>query len=235
MMDAGFASSEPRRKHQAADVLHDADESSTEHVEIVPLRAGQVLLRPGDRIEHVHVVEHGLVTLSAAAKGMKNLELAVIGPGGVVGADAVLGCASSGRLVAVEIAGRARRVPTAKFRELVIRDPQLREQTWATLESLFDQFAMTAAAQAHGTVQQRLARWLVLRCHHLDGNELRFTHDSAAKALGVRRPGITVALHELEGAGLLRSHRGHCIIKDPDGLSELAAFRPPLRQEAGAE
>jgi Crp-like helix-turn-helix domain len=44
------------------------------------------------------------------------------------------------------------------------------------------------------------------------------THDFLALLLGVTRPGVTIALHELEGKGLIRSTRSHVRILDRDGL-----------------
>lgn len=40
--------------------------------------------------------------------------------------------------------------------------------------------------------------------------------------LGVRRPGVTVALQLLEGRGLIRSNRGEVIIRNRAGLVTLA-------------
>jgi hypothetical protein len=40
--------------------------------------------------------------------------------------------------------------------------------------------------------------------------------------LGVRRPGVTVALQVLEGKGLLQARRGEITIRDREGLVDLA-------------
>jgi hypothetical protein len=40
--------------------------------------------------------------------------------------------------------------------------------------------------------------------------------------LGVRRPGVTVAIQILEGKGFIRAKRGVVTIRDGDGLVELA-------------
>ncbi|WP_365989334.1 helix-turn-helix domain-containing protein [Mesorhizobium sp.] len=50
--------------------------------------------------------------------------------------------------------------------------------------------------------------------------------------LGVRRPGVTVAIQELEGRGLIRATRGEIVISDRDGLFQLAdgTYSEPERE-----
>ena len=52
----------------------------------------------------------------------------------------------------------------------------------------------------------------------LDVDELKITHEFLAIMLGVRRPGVTVALNLLERNGLIKSHRGVTTIVDRKGL-----------------
>ena len=49
-------------------------------------------------------------------------------------------------------------------------------------------------------------------------SELHLTHEVLSTALAVRRAGVTDALHELEGLGLIRSTRGQINILDRHGL-----------------
>ena len=65
-----------------------------------------------------------------------------------------------------------------------------------------------------------MARWLLMAHDRVEGDEFRLTHEFLAVMLGVRRPGVTVALHFLEGAGLIRSTRGLVTVLDREGLEE---------------
>ncbi len=70
------------------------------------------------------------------------------------------------------------------------------------------QASATAFANAEHTVEMRLARWLLM-CHdRVDGDDLALTHEFLSMMLGVRRPGVTTALHILEGNGLIRAQPG---------------------------
>jgi len=71
-------------------------------------------------------------------------------------------------------------------------------------------------------VEARLARWLLM-CHdRIDGDEIALTHEFMGMMISADRSGVTVTLHILEGAGMIRSKRGRVIIRDRDKLEELA-------------
>jgi hypothetical protein len=55
-----------------------------------------------------------------------------------------------------------------------------------------------------------------------EGDEMPLVHDFLALMLGVHRPGVTVAIHSLEGRMLIRGERARIIIIDRKGLEQLA-------------
>jgi CRP-like cAMP-binding protein len=67
-----------------------------------------------------------------------------------------------------------------------------------------------------------LARWLLMVHDRQDGDNLALTHEFIAVMLGVRRSGVTDALHELEGKSLVRASRGAIRILSRKGLIALA-------------
>ena len=73
-------------------------------------------------------------------------------------------------------------------------------------------------ANGWSKLEDRLARWLLMAHDRLDLDELSITHEILSIMLGVRRPGVTVALNLLERNGLIKSHRGGIIIVDRKGL-----------------
>jgi DNA-binding FadR family transcriptional regulator len=60
-------------------------------------------------------------------------------------------------------------------------------------------------------------------CHdRVEGGDIPLTHEFIAMMLGVRRPGVTVALHVLEGMQVIRAKRGVVTVLDREKLEELA-------------
>lgn len=84
------------------------------------------------------------------------------------------------------------------------------------------QLAYALVSCAQHLMEARLARWLLM-CHdRLRGDEISLTHEFMAMMISAQRSGVTVTLHTLEGAGMIRSTRGLVTIRDRAKLAELA-------------
>jgi CRP-like cAMP-binding protein len=78
--------------------------------------------------------------------------------------------------------------------------------------------AQLAVCNSRHSLQQRLARWLLVAQDQLGQDEIPLTHQCLSRSLGVRRAGITTAMGQLEAAGLLQGGRGRLRILDREGL-----------------
>jgi CRP-like cAMP-binding protein len=83
------------------------------------------------------------------------------------------------------------------------------------------QAEQTCLANGRGKLEERLARWLLMAHDRIGKSRLEITQEFLSIMLGVRRPGVTVALRGLEHRGLIEGRRGLIIIVDRKGL-ELA-------------
>ena len=101
---------------------------------------------------------------------------------------------------------------------VVERVPVMGEVLSAAVMLLLGQVARTAHANAHGCVLERVARWLLGAHDRTDADELLVTHDTLSRMLGVRRVGVTNALHVLEGDRLVQARRGRVRVLDRAGL-----------------
>jgi len=83
------------------------------------------------------------------------------------------------------------------------------------------QVATTALANGRARLDERLARWLLM-VQDRSGTTFPITHEFISVMLGVRRPGVTLAIQILEGNGLIEARRGVVTIVDRDGLIKLS-------------
>ena len=78
----------------------------------------------------------------------------------------------------------------------------------------------STACNAVHSVEQRLARWLLMARDRVDDDEFPLTQEFVAMMLGVTRPTVTVVAVTLQRADLIKYHRGHITILDGRKLEE---------------
>ena len=84
------------------------------------------------------------------------------------------------------------------------------------------QTSHTAICNAQSKMDERLARWLLMAQDRIQSDVLPLTHEFLSLMLGVRRPGVTVALKTLRERGLISYLRGEITIKDRKGMARVA-------------
>ena len=187
-------------------------------LEPVDLPQGMILEHPNEPVEHVYFPTAGVISIVAMTpQGQTQIEAGLVGREGMSGTMVVLGTDRSPHQTTVQIGGAGYRMPAAQLRE-ALQQEALRERLLHYCHALSVQTAHTALANAKLKLDARLARWLLM-CHdRIEGDEVPLTHDFLSIMLGVRRAGVTVSLHILEGQGLLRATRGLIRVLDRGGL-----------------
>src|SRR5215204_2293808 len=140
----------------------------------------------------------------------------------MVGLPVVLGIDRSPHGYMVQAAGEALRIPAQDLRTAIQQSPSLQAGFLHYTHALMVQTAQTAYANAGFSIEARLARWILMTDDRLEGGDLPLTHDFLAMMLGVRRPGVTIAVQSLEGNRLIRAKRGRITVLDRTGLEEVA-------------
>lgn len=124
--------------------------------------------------------------------------------------------------VSVQIEGTALAMDASDLRRLVGSVPQLRSAYLFFVAHIQLQMASTLRSSMKHTVEQRLARLLLMCRDRTDGDDIRFFHCEMAAVLGVRRASITDTLHRLEGRLAIGNTRGLISIRNRAILQEVA-------------
>jgi CRP-like cAMP-binding protein len=177
---------------------------------------------PGNEIKSLIFIEKGIGSMTTTFKDGTQVEVALAGYESVLGASALLGTHHSLNRVYMQIGGygySTRKVIAAEefqrngdFHRLVLRYTQAQ----------FVQCAQTAGCNARHSVQQRLARWLLLVHDRMEGDELPLSQEYIAHMLGVQRTSVTEQAGKLQKAGLIRYSRGKIQILDQEKLERKA-------------
>src|SRR5476651_1559373 len=110
------------------------------------------------------------------------------------------------------------RMKIADFRRDFSKSAVLRRELFLFTHLLMIQIAQTAACNRFHVVTQRMARWMLMTRDRVNSNEFRITQQFLALMLGVRRPGVTVAMCSLRERKLITYRRGTITILDHEGL-----------------
>lgn len=191
--------------------------------ETVPLGRHDVLAEPGQPHKWVLFPESGLGSVVAISPEDHLSEVGMFGRDGLAGTPLLLGTDRSAQKVLIQSDGTGWRIAAAPFGAAIAASRTLHGALLRYVQTMITQSAHTALSNATHTVEERLARWLLM-CHdRTDGDELGLTHEFLGTMLAVRRPTVTTALHILEGMDLIRNVRARVHIRDRAGLETLAA------------
>ena len=175
------------------------------------------------KIEKVYFPEDGIVSIVAATLDGKQCEVGLFGREGMSETATVMGTDHSPHEAYVQAIGiSALRLPTAALDAAMAESGTMRLHLLKYVQAMVIQLS-TSIAAAGQTIEQRLARWLLM-CHdRVEDNELPLTHEFIGMMLGVRRAGVTNAITGLVGQNLIEVGRGKVVIVDRPGLEHQAA------------
>ncbi|WP_019906533.1 Crp/Fnr family transcriptional regulator [Methylobacterium sp. 77] len=173
-------------------------------------------------ISHVYFPEPGVVSVVARTLAGERLEAGVIGPEGMTGLAIIHGIERAPNEIFVQIPCRAWRIETDRFAAAIAQSPSLLSYMLRFAHVFSVQVSQTVICNGRFTIDERLARWLLM-CHdRSDREDLPLTHEFVSLMLGIRRSGATMGLQRLIKAGGVTAKRGIIGIRDRDVLIEAA-------------
>jgi CRP-like cAMP-binding protein len=192
------------------------------HFRRVELSARLRLHEAGQRIDHVYFPEGGVISIVAVALDGKQCEVGLFGREGMSETATVMGTDHSPFEAYVQAVGvSAMRLHTKALTDAMAESTTLRLHLLKYVQAMTIQLSSSIAA-AGQTIDQRLARWLLMFHDRVEHDTVPLTHDLIAILLNVRRPGVTEAMHQLSKRDLIVGTRGQIEIMDRPGLEQLA-------------
>lgn len=184
------------------------------YLERVPLKRRQVLHERNLPVMYAYFIEHGLASLMARADDQCVLEVGTLGRLDFVGLPIVLGTTRTPHRCVVQVPGEAWRISADNLQALLGCCPALRQLLMCYVQATNVQSSQLVVCNTRHGLRQRLARWLLFAHDRVEGSEIALTHQFLARALGVRRAGVTTAMGRLEEAGMIHRGRGRIMILD---------------------
>lgn len=181
-----------------------------------------VLSAGGQKIKNVYFPLTGMISLVTQLKDGTSLESMTVGCEGFSGLPVFHGVNSSRTMAMCQIEGAFLRVSAESFTSLLNEAPQLALLLHRYSQFAHDVVAQSAACNSMHLIEQRCARWLLISSDAVGSSEFGLTHEFLSQMLAVRRPGVTVAIGELEKRKLIGHRYGNITILDKQGLEKAA-------------
>jgi CRP-like cAMP-binding protein len=179
------------------------------------------LEKPNKPIRYAYFMESGFASVVATSL-QKSVEVGLIGREGMSGMTVVMGNHRSPHSTYIQAAGQAQRINIGHLRKGLEASNSMQKSFLKFAQVFMIQTAHTAIANARAKIEQRLARWILMAHDRIEASYLPLTHEFLSIMLGVRRAGVTEALHILEGKQLIKSLRGQIKVLDRKGMERIA-------------
>ncbi len=193
-----------------------------ERSEVVQVKSQEILFQPEEKLEYAYFPEDCVVSLVTVMEDGDQVEAMTIGNDGFSGIPIFHGVETSKHKGCGQISGTSRRVTAKDFRDLAQECAGLRRLLHRYSEFVFETVAQSAACNRLHVIEQRCARWLLMSQDRVGRDRFDLTQEFLAEMLGVRRPGVTVAMGILEKAGLIAHGRGNITVVNRAGLEKAA-------------
>ena len=186
---------------------------------VVPLKLKTILHKPGEPIREVYFPGGGFCSMLTVLEDGSMVEIATVGREGMVGVNAVLDGMPGPFMTMVQgETDTCYRMKVDAFRREIERRGAFHELMAHFGQALFGFVAQSTACNAMHSVEQRLARWLLMAHDRMGTPAFPLTQEFVAIMLGASRPTVTIVAGTLQKAGLIKYRHGRVTIVDRESL-----------------
>jgi CRP-like cAMP-binding protein len=154
-----------------------------------------------------------LVGLSSGQRA----EMGTVGNEGFVGIPALLGTRPT-EFVIAQRAGEAYEISAIRIASLIERSRLLQQGLLQYVGHAYHVAKQTTACNAYHTIEQRLARWLLLMQDRTGKDSFPMTQELLSQMVAATRPRVTEAAAKLRADSIIDYHRGRVTIRDRKAL-----------------
>ena len=183
------------------------------HLECTQLPLGGVVYESGATLHAAEFPTDCIVSLLYCMENGESGEIAVVGNEGMVGISLFMGGSSTSSRAIVQSAGSSYQLPAPLLLEEFERNGEMMHLMLRYAQSLITQMTQTAACNRHHSIDEQLARWLLLSLDRLSGDTMTMTPQLIANMLSITMARVAEVAGRLERPGghrlPQRPHQGH--------------------------
>lgn len=188
-------------------------------LDVIPLTLKDLLHKPGEHTEHVYFPGGGFCSVVTVLTDGRMVEVATIGREGAVGALALTHRHTSPSATMVQGGSdTCYRMRADAFPHEMDRRGPFYELMTDYAQALVGFIMQSTACNAVHSLEQRLARWLLMARDRMESDKFPLTQEFAAMMLGAARPTVSLIASTLQNAGLIEYSRGWVTVLDREKL-----------------
>lgn len=192
------------------------------HLRELVLKPDQVLYEAGDEVTKVYFLHDGMISKLAVFEDGTEIECALVGREGAVGATAAIGLKTSVTRDVCQVRAAASVMDVAALERAAAQSERIHDAIDRYCAWKMGYVIRNGACNARHSVEQRLCRWLLNCCDVLEQRQIDLRQEVFAKMLGVQRTTINPILQRFRDDGLIALGRGRVTILDKALLRERA-------------
>ena len=192
------------------------------HLELTDLPLGTVVYDVGGVLSAAYFPADCIISLLYCMNNGTTGEIAIVGYEGMVGISLFMGGLSTSSRAIVQSAGTAYQLPASILLEEFERHGDMMNFMLRYAQSLITQMTQTAACNRHHSVDEQLARWLLLSLDRLSGNSMTMTPQLIANMLSISVARVAEVASRLERLGVISYSKGRIKVVDRSTLEKLS-------------
>jgi CRP-like cAMP-binding protein len=195
-----------------------------DHAKVIESSVREPVYQPGSPITEVYFPLSSVFSVVAVADpdGQAVVEVATVGPEGMVGLPLFLGATTSPHAAFCQVPGMTARLHADGLRQTLTDDGALHQRLNRFVQATIVQIAQNVVCNSTHSVEQRAARWLLTTQDRVGQENFPLTHEFLAQMLSVRRPTVSETASRLQSQGLIRYTRGQITITNRQALENIA-------------
>ncbi|HYX15175.1 MAG TPA: Crp/Fnr family transcriptional regulator [Nostoc sp.] len=188
------------------------------HLKLVALPLRKVLYEAAEPIAQVYFPHKAVVSIVTAMEDGSTVEARLVSNGGMVGIPVILGDNTTTTTGLVQVSGAAMQINADILKAEFNRGGAIQILLLRYVQAVYSELAQGTACNRLHTLEERLARWLLIVSDRLESEDFPLTQEFVSQMLGVRRSGVTVAASTLSRAGMISYQRGNISILNREDL-----------------
>ena len=190
-------------------------------LEPVTMPLGQLVYAPDEPMKYVYFPYDFITSTIQEMSDGSAIEVGLMGVEGLVGIQVWLRQKTAPTRTIAQVPGTGLKMKAEVFtREVVHKPSPLNDLAAAYAFAFLVMTSQVAACNGRHSVDERLARWLMLTYHRARRPEFEMTHEFLSLMLGVRRPSVSTTASMLQEAGYISYNRGKITVLNAEGLRE---------------